>query len=675
MDKNVWMLLRSAEINESHFWPIRDIIDDFTNIVNANEVIHSIYFYDTVHSFVISNSKFSKLDFYDKDILEVDKEGNMPNSAFVKGVRTINNSKIISYMKKFDVFEDGNVGYFIFNIDYDELFRDVAREQSDIYSEYIIFNGDKLLYFPEDSIINLLDPKDISKVLSENQTSVLTDINNKKYFVCGTKSNVTGWTYLYLQDYMGLVRSSELLKKTVFISTMIIFLFSLVLIYIFSLYLYKPLLKLMLNIKRYFSNKNFKEDNEYTLIDSIFKNIYEDNKKLTTNYNFVFQYFEKHSIQCLLNMDHFDKQSFEKALDIMGMELNFKKYIIIAIDLENNNFTADEENLMETYLNQHSDKISMVFYYEKKNRAILIVNTDYDEKEIYSVFKDLKELFNKSHIMTTISIGKIVDSLEQLHISYKEAIRQLESKFFSGIDEVIFNRCSFNHDVITQYDYSYEENIINSIKSQNKEKVVFYLEKLKNELKNEYISKSIDSIEYIKYLYFQLCTSIINNLALIGIKISHVYATRYEIFYHIQKAKSLEELQNFIISFAQECICLVTSLKETQHSEIIKKTMEYINKNFTRDISLDDIASSVYLSSRYLSRVFKQEVGCTIYEYITKLRMDYASRLIATTKEAQIKDIASEVGYNNVQSFIRFFKKYYSVTPEQYRKKVHIDDL
>ena len=55
--------------------------------------------------------------------------------------------------------------------------------------------------------------------------------------------------------------------------------------------------------------------------------------------------------------------------------------------------------------------------------------------------------------------------------------------------------------------------------------------------------------------------------------------------------------------------------------------------------------------------------------------MDYASRLIATTKEAQIKDIASEVGYNNVQSFIRFFKKYYSVTPEQYRKKVHIDDL
>ena len=37
MDKNVWMLLRSAEINESHLWPIRDIIDDFTSIANTNE--------------------------------------------------------------------------------------------------------------------------------------------------------------------------------------------------------------------------------------------------------------------------------------------------------------------------------------------------------------------------------------------------------------------------------------------------------------------------------------------------------------------------------------------------------------------------------------------------------------------------------------------------------------
>lgn len=219
MDKNVWMLLKSAEINESHFWPIRNIIDDFINIANTNDVIHSIYFYDAVHSFVISNSKYSKLDFYDKDILEIDKEGNMPNSAFINGVRTINNSKIISYMKKFDVFIGDNVGYFVFNLDYNELFSDVAREQSDIYSEYMIFNGDSPLYFSDYSIIALLDLEDISSILNGEETAIVIDINNIKYFVCGTKSNVTGWTYLYFQDYMGLVRSSELLKKTVFFST------------------------------------------------------------------------------------------------------------------------------------------------------------------------------------------------------------------------------------------------------------------------------------------------------------------------------------------------------------------------------------------------------------------------------------------------------------------------
>lgn len=97
------------------------------------------------------------------------------------------------------------------------------------------------------------------------------------------------------------------------------------------------------------------------------------------------------------------------------------------------------------------------------------------------------------------------------------------------------------------------------------------------------------------------------------------------------------------------------------------RTMEYLEANYHRDITLEDVANAVYMSPRYLCGIFKAESGMTIFECITKLRMETAKELLRTGRK--IQDIAQVIGYNNVQSFYRFFKKYYKMTPVQYRRK------
>jgi AraC-like DNA-binding protein len=99
----------------------------------------------------------------------------------------------------------------------------------------------------------------------------------------------------------------------------------------------------------------------------------------------------------------------------------------------------------------------------------------------------------------------------------------------------------------------------------------------------------------------------------------------------------------------------------------VERTIDYIQENYCHDISLDDISGAVYLSPKYLSAIFKQETGRTVFSYVTDLRMQKAAALLEE-ESIQVKDLAGQVGYNNVQSFIRFFKRTFGLTPAQYRK-------
>ena len=106
---------------------------------------------------------------------------------------------------------------------------------------------------------------------------------------------------------------------------------------------------------------------------------------------------------------------------------------------------------------------------------------------------------------------------------------------------------------------------------------------------------------------------------------------------------------------------------------MINKSILFINENYSKDISLDDIAKTVFLTPRYIGKLFKDEMGTTVMSYITKLRMKRACDLLKNTNK-RINEIAGEVGYNNVQSFIRFFKRYYYITPIEFRKKYITDE-
>lgn len=102
------------------------------------------------------------------------------------------------------------------------------------------------------------------------------------------------------------------------------------------------------------------------------------------------------------------------------------------------------------------------------------------------------------------------------------------------------------------------------------------------------------------------------------------------------------------------------------YSKTIKKSIDYIHKNYKQHISLQDISNYVFLSHEYFSRLFKEEVGENFSSYLTNYRMKKAEILIKNT-DMKISQIAIEVGYTNASYFSRSYKKFKGISPEDDR--------
>lgn len=105
----------------------------------------------------------------------------------------------------------------------------------------------------------------------------------------------------------------------------------------------------------------------------------------------------------------------------------------------------------------------------------------------------------------------------------------------------------------------------------------------------------------------------------------------------------------------------------------ISKVIDFIEKNITTKISIDQLTKLVPLSRRSIENKFKEEVGTTIYQFILDKKIEYIAYELLTTKK-NLLEIAIGVGYNDARQIYRIFKKSTGYTPMNYRKKFTQDN-
>ncbi|ABD86742.1 response regulator transcription factor [Rhodopseudomonas palustris] len=116
---------------------------------------------------------------------------------------------------------------------------------------------------------------------------------------------------------------------------------------------------------------------------------------------------------------------------------------------------------------------------------------------------------------------------------------------------------------------------------------------------------------------------------------------------------------------------LLFDVREEQLDEAgstVQKAINYIERNLSKRVTLEDAADYAKISACYLSRMFKKTLDVNFVTYLTTRRMELAKELLAGT-ERSITNIAKEFSYNDLNYFCKSFKKEIGVSPSEYRRQ------
>jgi AraC family transcriptional regulator len=98
----------------------------------------------------------------------------------------------------------------------------------------------------------------------------------------------------------------------------------------------------------------------------------------------------------------------------------------------------------------------------------------------------------------------------------------------------------------------------------------------------------------------------------------------------------------------------------------LRPALDFVQARFAEGVRLHEIAREAGVHPLHLARVFRRELGCSIGEYVRRLRVDFAGRCLASS-EMPLADVAIAAGFSDQSHFSRTFRRYRGMTPSQFR--------
>lgn len=250
-----------------------------------------------------------------------------------------------------------------------------------------------------------------------------------------------------------------------------------------------------------------------------------------------------------------------------------------------------------------------------------------------------------------------------------------EKRYFSSLIELSKYREHFKitgEDTVEDANYSLEPEIYHHLVQKCKlfvsNIVEGDLEALSN-LGESYMAEiSGLPLRLIQRLVSDLFTILFNKLYEMGFKFDSTIFRKTD-YLNIAQIDNAEAVKVLLIEGLTSLAGYMASQRMNSLETSISRAVQYVENNYSRDISLDDVSNEVFLSPVYFSRLFKQQTGDNFTDYLTRVRMEKAIQLIGLGKY-KTYEISSMVGYNSSKYFSKVFKLYTGYAPKDYARSI-----
>lgn len=371
-----------------------------------------------------------------------------------------------------------------------------------------------------------------------------------------------------------------------------------------------------------------------------------------------------------------NEEEINEGLELYGVEID--EFVMIIIDMDED-IKKREPYQRQLYqfgiINTVEEMFTDSYRVEKivlNNRQIAFAismgpEAEILEDNIYKKVHSIQQLVESCFDFTvSIAISTKGYSVSEFHKKMQECKNALAYRFYMGNSSIILYRDLsgfYQGEDYLAFD-GIDKELCSVIKAGNEEDVKAILKQIGEKV----VQTNLDP-EYIKTFYWNLIYEInmirisIKNLEVQDKEMSHDISSLYRMIDH---ATQVKELQSLLTDAAMSVVNRINRYNKKNINQILQNAINYICANYTMSITLNELAEHTYVSTYYLSRMFKKELGKNFVEYLNEIRIEKAKELLKDNKY-KTYEVAELVGIQDPHYFSKIFKKYVNMTPTEYK--------
>ncbi|MEK3721292.1 helix-turn-helix domain-containing protein [Paenibacillus sp. FSL H8-0034] len=491
-------------------------------------------------------------------------------------------------------------------------------------------------------------------------------IKDVDFLVSYTRSPRNGWTYVTLVEEDKIMTRVVFIKKIALISLAATFLLGLCLSYLFMKLNYSPIRKLRQFIESETGESLQQHVNEFEAFQSIVHQMSNKNRSMQSQIIFSRPVLRNFYLHELLRGNIEELSKLNWMVNETGIYFYYDWFRSVILQLDTSEESINEilpqiARKLEEELDQENVGYALDTW--ENNKIVFIIASESDSPIAF--LKQMEKLQMALRIEwgvhATIGVGNAYAKTSEIGKSYIEANTALDYRLIRGKRSIIFIHEVVEGDRALQM-VNEMENIRLYIHRGEIEQLSNYLSELIREIKVKNVSLFV--VRNICYDLIHLIVTTLNELQ----QNDQYEAIGYPDVITLLDYETIDELSDMITDIS---ILICRHIEESKNRSSVQwknELVTYVDEQFTNpQFSLQLMAEQFSVTPPYLSRIFKEETGKTLTQYVNGLRIEKVKKMLADGED-NLQELVEKVGYTNVSSFIRKFKESEGITPGDYRK-------
>ncbi len=397
--------------------------------------------------------------------------------------------------------------------------------------------------------------------------------------------------------------------------------------------------------------------NEEEQISDTIKTLIANNSQLQTQIREKLPSLQQSFLSRLLK-DPASEGKQPEDMDFYGLDFSLPSFAVVQGSFQGTSALASDvvRSLVSTVISQRSPSCNIYTAEDVNNGISIIINFDPSKEPLEEIVKRLRRML-PTYILLGCSMASSQGAAD-LHRCYTQAVDALGGCF---AEESLL---SFYRETGRKKFFSLTVEQEAALSGYIKERRPDLVHTMLTNLLEESTKYGQSSVKFLKVFYYDLLALLLRTASGLGLNPADLWPEEQEEKF----SRASGEARIRALEDLAEKIYTGMGASATAHTNTMQeKLLTYIHENYSNpDLSLNMIARTFNISSQYLSSFFKSHMGQNYIEYITQYRLRHALELLKNTDDS-VQEIAHKVGYTDAGHFIRMFKKYYSLTPGQYR--------